>query len=128
MNINDAFPSKYIKASDLQGQDVPVTISKIEWEEVGQEKDRLPILYFEGRERGLALNKTNTFTIGDIHGQEMDNWGGKEITLFPTQTDFQGKQVACIRVRLKLVSDPAASTPLPGDDDGAPPLSDDVGF
>lgn len=114
MNINDAFPSKYIAAADLSGQDVPVTINRVDFEDVGQEKERRPVLYFDGKSKGLVLNKTNSFTIGDIHGPEMDAWPGKPITLFPTQTDFQGKQVACIRIRIQAASvePPASEAPM----------------
>ena len=34
MNIGDAFPSKYLKASDLQGREVAVTISHVEMTEI----------------------------------------------------------------------------------------------
>jgi len=121
VNINDAFPSKYIAAADLSGRDVPVTINRVEFEEVGQEKERRPVLYFDGKEKGLVLNKTNSFTIGDIHGPEMDAWPGESITLFPTQTDFQGKQVACIRIRLAVAAtSPASEAPMVERDEDIP--------
>jgi len=124
MNINDAFPSKFIKAADLNRQDQTVTIDRIELDQIGEDQETLPVLYFRDRKRGLVLNKTNTWTIGDLHGPEMDNWPGKDITLFPTQTDFGGKQVPCIRVRIDTGN--ALSAQAPVDDDGAPPIDDDI--
>jgi hypothetical protein len=35
MNINNAYPSKYLKASDLDGRNVTVTIKSAELEEIG---------------------------------------------------------------------------------------------
>ncbi|MDJ0512778.1 MAG: hypothetical protein QNJ62_04975 [Methyloceanibacter sp.] len=111
MNINDTFPSKYLKASDLQGRDVNVTMSRVVMEDVGD--DHRPIVYFEGKQKGLVLNKTNANTIAGMYGPETEVWPGKPITLFPTQVDFQGKATEAIRVRLRppqLPSDPPPTT------------------
>ena len=35
-NINDAFPSNYLKASDLQGREVIVTIDRVDFEPVAK--------------------------------------------------------------------------------------------
>jgi hypothetical protein len=99
MNINDAFPSKWLTAGDLRGQDVPVTIRDVRMELVGQPPENCPVVYFAGKEKALVLNKTNGQTIADQLGPDTDHWLGKPITIFPTSTDFQGRQVACIRVR-----------------------------
>lgn len=113
MNINDAFAATYLKAQDLMGQDVKLTIDRVEVQEVGD--DTKPVLYFRGKDKALVLNKTNASTIADQHGAETDHWPGKEITLFPSQTDFQGKQVPCIRVR--LAANAATGSFAPVDDD-----------
>lgn len=97
MNINDAFPSSYLKAEDLDG-DTELTIKGIEVETLGE--DKKPVVYFEEDDRGLVLNKTNAMTLKGLHGLDTDAWVGNKATLFPTQTDFQGRQVAAIRVRM----------------------------
>lgn len=96
-NINDAFPSKYLKASDLQGRQVTVKMDRAEYETIGD--DRKLILYFQGKEKGMVLNKTNANNIGFIYGPNTDDWHGAEITLFEAMVDFQGKTVPAIRVR-----------------------------
>lgn len=96
-NINDAFPSNYLKASDLQGRQVTVKMDRAEYEKIGD--DRKLILYFEGKEKGMVLNKTNANNIGFIYGPDTENWAGEEITLFEAMVDFQGKTVPAIRVR-----------------------------
>jgi len=101
MKISDAFPSKYISAADLNDQAVVVTIEKIRMEEIGDQEEK-PVVYFSGRNKGLVLNKTNATTIAGIHGQDTDDWVGKSISLFPTQTEFQGRAVECIRVKIKV--------------------------
>lgn len=97
MNINDAFPSNYLKASDLKGQLVTVLMSDVRWEKLGD--DDKPVLYFEGKEKGLVLNKTNANNIAGLYGPETSDWLGKAITLVESMVDFQGRSMPAIRVR-----------------------------
>lgn len=101
MKISEAFPTKYVAAADLQGQDVPVVISHVVKEKF-DENEEGPVVYFQGFAKGLRLNKTNANTIADMYGEETDFWAGKAITLWPTETEFQGRMKACVRVRTTL--------------------------
>ena len=107
MKIGEAFPSKYLKAADLQGRDVPVRIARVDMEDIGDE-DHKPVVYFEGKARGLVLNKTNANTIATMYGDDTDAWAGKTITLITAQVDFQGKSVEAIRVKIQR---PVQSSP-----------------
>ena len=98
MNINDAFPSKYVKASDLKDQPVTVTITRVVKEQMVDGKV-LPVLYFQGAVKGLVLNKTNGLSIARLHGPETKNWAGKSIQLYPAMTEYQGQAIACIRIQ-----------------------------
>jgi len=102
MNINETFPSKYLKSHDLKGQAVPVTIEGVSVEELGEgdEKTTKPVLYFQGKEKGLALNKTNAKMIAESYGDETDDWAGKPLEVYPDKTPFRGEIVDCIRVRV----------------------------
>lgn len=103
MNIDAAFPSKYLKASDIGDGDMPLTIKEVVIENIGQGEDieSKPILYFVETEKGLVLNKTNSNTIKGLYTAETDNWAGKMIALFATEVDFAGKQTLALRVRMK---------------------------
>lgn len=101
MHYKALFPSKYVAAADLMGQDVSVTIAKIITEEVGQTKDVRPILFFSGHQKGMVLNATNAKRIVRMYGEDTDGWIGKTITLYESETEFQGDTVPCIRVRDK---------------------------
>lgn len=118
MNINGAYPSTYIKASDLQSRTVRVQISVINIEEVGD--GQKPVIYFTGKEKGLVLNKTNANTISTVLGTETDAWIGKTIELYPTMVDFQGRQVEAIRVRMPRAQ-PVAAKPAPAPEPPPPP-------
>lgn len=100
MNINTAFPSKYVKASDLKDQTHVVKIADVKIEEVGQNKDTKPVAYFEGRSKGMVLNKTNSRKIAQIAGSpETEDWVGVEVAIYPTETEFGGESVECIRIK-----------------------------
>lgn len=126
MNINSAFPSNYIKASDLNESAVVVTIREIKVEQVGRDKDTKLVAYFQGKEKGLVLNKTNARKIAEITGsQDTDDWPGSQIMIYPTETEFAGESVECIRVKAPSAAkkkavrepEPVPVTREPGDDD-----------
>ena len=98
-NLDDLYPSKFIKAGDLKGQDVNLIITSQTVEEVGKAAEKKPVLYFKGTDKGLILNRTNANTIGKAYGQDTSAWKDKRITLFGAETDFGGETVSCIRVR-----------------------------
>lgn len=97
-HIDELYPSKYLKASDLEGRTVNVVMDRIEIEEVGQKKERRPILYFQHKDKGLVLNKTNAKKISSLYGGNYDDWSGREIALFSMMVEFSGEQVPAIRV------------------------------
>jgi len=98
--MNQLFPSRFLKAEDLAGEDVSYTIQGLEMEEVGSDQEEKPVLYFKEIDKGLILNKTNFKTIASVHGPDSDDWAGKKVTLYPTEVEFSGKTTLGIRVRL----------------------------
>ncbi len=100
MNIDSAFPSTYLKASDLGDQMPVVTIDRVEVEPVGRDKEMKPVVYFKGKEKGVVLNKTNSRKIAELTGsKDTDDWTGCQIRLYATETEFGGEMVECIRVK-----------------------------
>ena len=98
-DINDFFPSKYIKAADLKGNRVKVTISHVTGETMRGETKPKPILYFIGKDRGLVLNPTNAKKIAELAAtDDYSLWGGLEIKLYPSTTEYKGEETACIRI------------------------------
>jgi hypothetical protein len=96
-NINEAFPSNYVKAADLKGRQLTVKMDRTEYEMIGDDKKL--ILYFVGKDKGMVLNKTNANNIASIYGDETEDWHDQEIVLFEAMVDFQGKTVPAIRVK-----------------------------
>jgi hypothetical protein len=103
--IGDVFPSKWLKVEDLNGKRITVTIDRVEFEMVGQPAERKAVVYFKGKDKGLCLNKTNANSIHFITGSDdTDDWTNERIVVYPSQTEYQGKRVGCIRI------DPPAAT------------------
>lgn len=126
MKISSAFPSNYLKASDLQDRNVMVKMDRVEVEKIGD--DEKPVLYFVGKDKGMVLNKTNASNIAHVYGDDTDDWRDQELVLFSAMVDFQGKSVEAIRVRAPQPKDrprrqdPISSGPQPKD------LNDDIPF
>lgn len=124
MNINNLFPSKYLKAADLpEDEAVSYKISKIKMEDIGKDKESKPVIYFEGEDKGLVANKTNCKTIAALAGSdEVEDWIGTTIRLYRTEVEFQGDMVESIRVKRKpgATSKPENRPQGPDDADVSP--------
>ena len=97
MNINDIFPSKYIKSSELKDRAIPVVIERWEIETVGDQ--RKMVLYFQGMKKGMICNRTNADRIAHLYGPDNDDWIGREIVLYSELTNYQGRAMEGLRVR-----------------------------
>lgn len=134
MKTSEMFPSKYIAEADLGGTPKVLVMRDIAFEEVGKTRDRKPVLYFEKATKGLVLNVTNTRKIESLYGTDTDDWMGRPVELYGSETDFQGETVACIRVRAPRAN--GATKPVPAQapaprhgaaytDRDPPPIEDD---
>lgn len=98
MKSSDAFPSKFISAADLQGQEAVVKITHVTTDEIGGKQKY--VCFFAGKQKGLVLNKTNWNTIVRITGMEdSDDWTGAQVCLYEAMVDFQGDQVPAVRIK-----------------------------
>jgi hypothetical protein len=122
MNLNEMFPSRFLKAADLQGRRMRLRVSHVACEllEGSSGKEQKAVLHFAGKDKALVLNKTNALEIGGAYGQETDDWRGREVVLFPTRTQFGAKMVDCIRVEIPdRVVPETPNAVANNDDDGA---------
>lgn len=97
MRIDEIYASS-LKAAALAGQERTVTITGGEVRKVEDGKRKI-VLTFAEFPQPLFLNVTNARKIASIHGDEATLWKGKQIVLVPSQTDFGGREVDCIRVK-----------------------------
>ena len=85
--------SKDLKAADFIGTNLKVTISGVEIRTYeaknNQHANAKPALSFEGKEKQLVLNATNTKILCDAYGGDSDSWTGHDIGL--TVADYTDK-------------------------------------
>jgi hypothetical protein len=103
--------SKYFRAEDLSEQKT-LRIKCVTEEMIGQgaKQEQKLVVWFTNSKKGLVLNKTNNRTIRGAYGDDTDGWKNRLIVLFPTQTDFGGKQVGALRVRIPVKQNPNVTT------------------
>lgn len=104
--VGQLFPSRFLKAEDdfEEGETKTLTIDRWEQEELGrgQNKETKPVLYFKEINKGLVLNKTNAAIIAEtLNLGTLEEWIGKQITLFTMEVDSFGDIVRAIRVKSK---------------------------
>ncbi len=101
MRASEIFPSKYLKADELD-QDYIVTIAEVVLESLEQNdgtKVDKPVIYFKEWDKGLVCNKTNFGIIAQQHGDDTDLWLDKKITLTVMDVQAFGEVVQAIRVK-----------------------------
>lgn len=115
-DIRRMFDDRYLGSWDLEGGDRVATIVRVEQGELEGEKGRKdlkPLVYIQESKKALVLNKTNMHTIAKLYGYDASKWTGKQVMLYPTQTQVGRETKDCIRVR--------PQRPKPQRAAGAPP-------
>ncbi len=115
MKLDDLYPSRWLKATDINAPTL-ATIKSVVIEEIASDEDK-PVLNFCGNLKPLILNRTNCLSIGELYGEDTDDWTGKAVVLFSTKVQFQSRLVDAIRIRapkLKAVA-PAPTQPAPAE-------------
>ena len=101
MKREEVFPSRWLKAADLDRDDFDgnVTIKEVSWEEIGEERQEKAVVAFEEIDKELVLNVTNWDRIVELTGHDdSDNWTGYRIKLFRSKVPCKGKTVDAIRI------------------------------
>jgi hypothetical protein len=108
MKISETFRSRFLKSADLQGRTVEAIIEQVTEEQVGENKEIKPVVYFRGKQRGVVLNSTNGLALQAVFGDETNDWAGKSVQIFTEPVLFQGRKVDGLRLRPVT---PAAPSP-----------------
>lgn len=83
------------------GDDMTVTIELVQREEItmmGGKKEDHSIMYIKGQ-KPMILNATNSKSIHKLYGPYIEDWAGKQITLFASTAKMGGELVECLRIR-----------------------------
>lgn len=92
----ELYPGRFLKAVDLKGKKVTLTIAGVKLEElIGDKGPQVKgIVSFEKTEKHWALNKTNGILLKEMLGKKVQAWIGHRVTLYPTVWNDDD----CIRV------------------------------
>lgn len=114
MNINQMFPSRFLKQEDVPNPTVG-TIQKLTQEEIqdnGAKKMKM-ILHIAGLAKPMVLNKGNAETIAAFYGNDSDAWIGKSIEVFVDHSVMmQGKRVGGLRLRFPAQRPQPTASPI----------------
>ena len=83
------------------GDDLTVTIEYVQLETVtmmGGKKEDHSIMYLAGQ-KPMILNVTNSKSIHKLYGPFIEDWAGRQITLFASTAKMGGELVECLRIR-----------------------------
>lgn len=93
---------RYMGAYALpNGNDLTVTIERVQLETVtmmGGKKEDHSIMYIKGQ-KPMILNATNSKSIHKLYGPYIEDWVGKQITLYASTTKLGNEMVECLRIR-----------------------------
>lgn len=96
-SYDELYPGRFIKAGELLGKKVTLTISDVDLEEL-QGEDGKPkvkaILAFAETDKKHVMCKTNGVCLKDMFGHSIDQWIGKQVTIFPDTWNGE----PCIRI------------------------------
>ena len=102
VNFDTLYPGRFLKAGNLCGQKVTLTIASVAHEKLEGEKgtELKAIVTFVGKEMQLVLAKTNGICIREMFGPILKDWVGKRVTFFESMVENPGplKGQPCIRV------------------------------
>ena len=93
----------FLKAAHLKTAIVPATIDRIEFQTVhprpGQEVIK-PVMYFQGKQKGLILTSTNQDFLRATFGDDITASYGKSITLRGVNKTVAGRAIETIIISL----------------------------
>jgi len=98
-DFDDLYGPKYFGSTDLHGETPRHRIGKVAPLEL-KEKDgstkRKLVVYFDGVEKALILNKTNATKLAAAFGKDWSKWIGMEVELYAEMTGL-GKEGVRVR-------------------------------
>jgi hypothetical protein len=123
MKVSDVFSGSSLKATDIGDAEVTVVIATIdvrEYTDNGKTSKKL-YLTFQGKTKGLVVNKTNATRLAKLYGDDTDGWIGKEIVLYvDNEVTFGADTVPGLRVRGPAKKAPPKSAPKDDMNDEVP--------
>lgn len=97
VDFDQLYPGRFIKAGELLGKKVTLTITDVDMEDLIQEdgkKKAKATIAFKETEKQLVMCKTNGISIKAMFGKVLAEWIGKRVTIFPDTWNNE----PCVRI------------------------------
>jgi len=112
MEIDDLYPSKYLRGSDLQGHAVTVKIERVALERFYDQQSRSEleklVVYLVGKKKALIAGKSLAYEIaGACKSRNTDTWPGHEFVLFTERKLVYGREMDVLRAKAKVAENTA---------------------
>jgi hypothetical protein len=121
-SFNDLYGTKYMSADDTDEEGFIGTIETVEFHNM-RDGGTKAVAFFEGRDKGVVLNKTRARVLANISGsKEWEDWQGIRVKVTAGTTDFAGQEVDCIVFK----APPSAKKPTKKSRKGGDDLSDEL--
>ena len=102
-DVDECYGSKYFSATDLGNKRIRTRIAKVRKEKLrqqdGTDKPKL-VIYFTTLDKPMVVNATNKNTLVEALGRDPAKWIGVEVGLLAELTQFAGKPVRGLRLRV----------------------------
>lgn len=114
----------YLKAAHLPaGKSVPATVDRIEFQTVhprpGQAEIK-PVMYFQGKQKGLILTSTNQDFLRATFGDDINASYGKPITLVAVHKIVAGRGCDTVIIGQPAQGVKSGPAPMPAQEDKLP--------
>ncbi len=112
MEIDDLYPCKYLRGSDLQGHVVTVKIERVALERFYDQQSRSDVeklvVYLVGKKKALVAGKSLAYEIAGVcKSSNTDAWPGQEFVLFAERKLVYGREMDILRARAKVAENAA---------------------
>ena len=94
--IDDYFPSRFMKADDMDKEQPIYTIADVSAEVIGEDQQNKLVVMFFQTTKSLVLNKTNASNLETMYGKNPNEWIGKHVKLYTEFVSFRGKSVEAV--------------------------------
>jgi hypothetical protein len=110
INFDDMYGSKYLSVPDLKGGALRAKIGKVEVADL-RENDgttrRKFVLFFNGQDKAMVVNKTNASALADAFGKNPDDWVDQRLEVYSEMTGLgkPGLRIRVLRVQKPIQQD-----------------------
>ncbi len=101
--MSQEFPTRFLSGDEIGSRIVPVTIEEVKAELVKEgtkDQERVLVVYFEGKDRGVVLKKERANELTSITGSEdSDDWKGKQVAMYTQKKKAFGETLNVIHFK-----------------------------